>query len=115
MKKNVTVISLKNLMILERLLLEIDERFKFELNFNMAYVLNELLEDVGKITSYAFSIQQEFHKKYNDGKKLEKYHDMVMDSSVEFNCEKVVEFIEMVDSEFKNEEFKNIVKELKFW
>ena len=108
-------IKLSNLMVLERLLLEIDVRFKFDLEFGEAYKLHEFLRSVGKITSYAFLIQDEYHQKYKDAEKLKEYHNMVMSSYVEFNYEEVIDFIIDVNAEFKNEEFENIISEIKFW
>ena len=108
-------IKLSNLMVLERLLLEIDVRFKFDLEFGDTYKLHEFLRSVGKITSYAFLIQDEYHQKYQDTEKLKEYHKMVMDSFVEFNYEEVIDFIVDVNEKFKNEEFQNIISEIKFW
>ena len=53
-------IKLKELMVLERILLEFDVKYKFELDFGDAYKLHAYLNKVGKITSYAFLIQDEF-------------------------------------------------------
>ena len=50
-------IKLKELMVLERILLEFDVKYKFELDFGDAYKLHTYLNKVGKITSYAFLIQ----------------------------------------------------------
>lgn len=108
-------IKLSNLMVLERLLLEIDVRFKFDLEFGEAYRLHEFLVSVGKITSYAFLIQDEYHQKHQDTEKLKEYHKMVMNSLVEFNYEEVIDFIVDVNEKFKNEEFENIISEIKFW
>ena len=114
---NYIVMSIKinNLMVLERLLLEIDARFKFDLEFGEAYKLHEFLRSVGKITSYAFLIQDEYHQKYQDAEKLKEYHNMVMSSYVEFNYEEVIDFITDVNVKVKNEEFENIISEIKFW
>ena len=38
-----------------------------------------------------------------------------MDSFVEFNYEEVIDFIVNVNEKFKNEEFQNIILEIKFW
>ena len=108
-------IKINNLMALERLLLEIDARFKFDLEFGEAYKLHEFLKSVGKITSYAFLIQDEYHQKYKDVEKLKEYHKLVMDSFVEFNYKEVIDFIIDVNGKVKNEEFENIISEIKFW
>ena len=47
-------IKLNDLMGLERLLLEIDIKYKFGLSFNDVYMLHIYLSNVGKITSYFF-------------------------------------------------------------
>lgn len=109
------LIKVNELMILERLLLEIDARFKYEMNFGDAYKLHQLLTLVGKITSYAFLIQDEYHQKFNDAEKLKTYHKMVMDSDIEFDYTDAINFINYTASKYGNEEFEKIMKEIKFW
>lgn len=108
-------IKVKDLMVLERLLLEIDTRFKFDLNFNDAYKLYELLKKVGRITSYAFLIQDEYADKIKDSSKLLEYHKMVMNSNVEYNQNETIEFIEKISESMENEEFNKILNGIKFW
>lgn len=110
-------ITVSNLMILERLLLEIDARLKYEMNFGDAYTLHKLLKEVGRITSYAFLIQDEYHKKFNDVEKLKAYHKIVMESevTVEGDYREIIKFIEYVDFKFNDEEFKTILNDIKFW
>jgi len=110
-------ISISNLMILERLLLEIDVRFKYEMNFGDAYTLHKLLKEVGKITSYAFLIQDEYHKKFNDVDKLKEYHTMIMESEITLDGDyrEIIKFIEYVNSKFKDEEFDKLLNNIKFW
>ena len=109
------MVKVKDLMVLERLLLEVDVRFKFELDFGDAFKLYELLKNVGKITNYAFYIQDEHYKKYNDAEKLKQYHNMVMNSEVEFDSANTIKFIEYMNEKFNDEEFKNIILKNKFW
>ena len=109
------LVKVKELMVLERLLLEIEVRFKYDMNFGDAYKLHQLLTSVGKITSYAFLIQDEYHQKFNDTDKLKKYHDMVMESDVELDSTEVINFIKYVAFKYGNEEFEKIMKEIKFW
>jgi hypothetical protein len=109
------MIKVKELMVLERLLLEIEARFKFKMNFGDAFKLYELLKTVGRITNYAFYMQDEYHKKYNDTEKLKEYHEMVMDSEIPFEYEETIKFIEYVSFKFKDEEFENIILKNKFW
>ena len=108
-------IKVKDLMVLERLLLEIEVRFKFDLQFNDAYKLYELLKKVGKITSYAFLIQDEYSKKFNDNEGLKKYHEMVMESEIDFNSNKVIEFIDKVNGEMEDDDFSKLLEQIKFW
>ena len=108
-------ITVNNLMILERLLLEIDVRFKFKMNFPDAYKLHELVEKVGKITNYVFSIQDEYHEKYKDAEKLREYHIMIINSEILLDYKEIIDFIEYVDFKFKDEEFKKILLKIKFW
>jgi len=110
-------ITVSNLMILERLLLEIDARLKFEMNFGDAYTLHKLLNEVGRITSYAFLIQDEYHKEFNDIEKLKEYHKMVMDSEITTDTDyrDIIEFIEYISFKFKDGEFDEILNKIKFW
>ena len=110
-------ITVSNLMILERLLLEIDARFKYDMNFGDAYTLHKLLKEVGKITSYAFLIQDEYHKKFNDVDKLKEYHNMIMESEIvtDTDYRNIIEFIEYVSFKFKDDEFDEILNRIKFW
>lgn len=110
-------ITVSNLMILERLLLEIDARLKYEMNFGDAYTLHKLLNEVGRITSYAFLIQDEYHKKFNDVDKLKEYHKMIMESEITTDTDyrDIIEFIEYVSFKFKDEGFDKVLNNIKFW
>lgn len=108
-------ISVKDLMSLERILLEMTARMKYDLDFSDAYRLYASLRDVGRITSYAFLIQEEFQRDFNDKEKLEAYHEKVMKSSVEFDYKEVASFIDRVEKEYENEGFSKIVELFKFW
>ena len=108
-------IKVKDIMVLERLLLEIDARFKYEMDFPDAFKLYELLKEVGKITNYAFLIQDEYHEKFHDAEKLREYHIMVINSEILLDYDEIIKFIEYVDFKFKNEEFSNVLNTIKFW
>ena len=108
-------IKLKELMVLERILLEFDVKYKFELDFGDAYKLHTYLSKVGKITSYAFLIQDEFHSKYNDTEKLKEYHNKVMDSTVYFNYGDIVKFIGELNEKFKDEKIGSLILNNTFW
>ena len=108
-------IKLKELMVLERILLEFDVKYKFELDFGDAYKLYSYLTKVGKLTSYAFLIQDEFHNKYNDTEKLKEYHNKVMDSTVYFNYGDIVKFIDELNEKFKDEKISSLILNNTFW
>lgn len=109
------MISLKKLMVLEKILLECDMKVKFELDFNNAYKLYTYLRDIGRITDYAFLLQDQFAKKFNDNDKLKEYHNKIMDSEIDFNTLGIENFIDNVDEKTKNEEFRNIVHKYAYW
>ncbi len=108
-------IKLKELMVLERILLEFDVKYKFELDFDDAYKLYTYLNKVGKITSYAFLIQNEFHEKYNDTEKLKEYHKLVMDGTIEFDYDDILLFIKKTLNTYGDDEFQKLVETVKFW
>ena len=108
-------IKLKELMVLERILLEFDVKYKFELDFSDAYKLYSYLTKIGKLTSYAFLIQDEFHNKYNDTEKLKEYHNKVMDSTVYFNYGDIVKFIDELNEKFKDEKIGSLILNNTFW
>lgn len=109
------IIKLEELMVLERILLEFDVRHKFELDFGDAYKLYEYLKQVGKITSYAFLIQDEFHKTYNDVEKLKKYHEKVMESNITFDYTEITAFIEDMNNKLNDEKINNFILNNMFW
>jgi hypothetical protein len=108
-------IKLNDLMGLERLLLEIDIKYKFDLSFNDVYMLHRYLGNVGKITSYFFFIQDEFYKKYNDTDKLKEYHNKLINDSIEFDYDDIIKFIENVLNTHGDHEFQALVETVKFW
>ena len=108
-------IKLKELMVLERILLEFEVKYKFELDFGDAYKLYSYLTKVGKLTSYAFLIQDEFHNKYNDTEKLKEYHNKIMDSTVYFNYGDIVKFIDELNEKFKDEKIGSLILNNTFW
>ncbi len=111
------IISIKELMNLERVLLEIDSRFKFELDFANAYKLHCYLRDIGDITSYAFEIQEEHYKYFSDNLKTKEYHAKIMNSSIDTNCKEIMEFVDKLlpNISGRDEEFDKIIKDIKFW
>lgn len=90
-------IVFKDLITLEKSLLELNEEIdKFELDFNDALKLREYIEYVGSITSYGFSLQNEYYKKHGDAERLKKYHDKIMETEVEADVEKIFKLIERI-------------------
>lgn len=108
-------IKLKELMVLERILLEFDVKYKFELDFDDAYKLYTYLNKVGKITSYAFLIQNEYHQKYKDVEKLKEYHNRLMDDTIEFDYDDILLFIKKTLNTYGDDEFQKLVETVKFW
>lgn len=93
-------IVFKDLITLEKSLLELNEEIdKFELDFNDALKLREYIEYVGNITSYGFSLQNEYYKKHGDAERLKKYHDKIMETEVEADVEKIFKLIERIKNE----------------
>lgn len=83
--------------------------------FGDAYNLHRYLIEVGKVTSYAFLIQDEFNEKYHDTEKLKEYHKMVMESYVDFDFEEIVKFINKIQEQIKDEKLNTLIGNLKFW
>ena len=78
-------------------------------------MLHRHLGNVGKITSYFFLIQDEFYKKYNDTDKFKKYHNKLINDSIEFDYDGIIKFIENVLNTHGDHEFQALVETVKFW
>lgn len=102
-------------MILERFLLEIEARFKFELKFGEVVELYEFLKEVGKITNLFFALQEQHHEKFGDKEKLKEYHDKLMNDYVNINVSRMIEFVKDASNRFYDNEFANIITKNKFW
>lgn len=109
------MIKIKELMIIERFLLEINNKIKFELSFNDNIKLYEYSKEIGRITNLYFLLQEEFHEKINDTEKLKEYHSKLLNEDIDFNYENVIKFIEKIYNETNNDELKNIVDKNRFW
>ena len=108
------MIELKDLMVIEKMLLEINDKFKFELPFNVAFKLYKYLTEIGEITDYVFQLQEEFGEKY-DILELEKYHDKIMNETVSVNANEYKSFLDSMNTLINKNEFDNIVTKNKFW
>lgn len=108
-------ISVKNLMSLERILLEMSARMRFDIEFSEAYELLGYLREIGGITDYAFYIQEEYAKEYNDKELSKKYNEKIMSSSVKLDYGKITSFIDKISKSYENDDFSKIVDNLKFW
>ena len=108
-------VKLNELMILERILLEFDSKHKFELDFGDAYNLHQYLTNVGKMTNYAFLIQDEYGRINNNSDDLKKYHKKVMDSVIDYDCSEIVNFIDEICEKVKDEKINEFILNNKFW
>lgn len=109
------MITVKNLMIIERILLEIYTKHKFELNFNIVYKLYDYLRVIGRITNYSFQIQDEYYQTTKDEEKLKAFHENVLNGEVDYDWGKAAMFIGELMEELKNDEVNEMVNKLKFW
>lgn len=109
------MITVKNLMTLERFLLEIENRFKFQLRFAEVIELYSFLKEVGKITNLFFILQEQHAEKYKDKEALKEYHDKLINDNVNLNVTKMVEFVKDVSNRFYDEEFADIITKNQFW
>ena len=109
------MITAKNLMALERFLLEIENRFKFQLRFAEVIELYGFLKEVGKITNIFFMLQEQYAEKYKDKEALKEYHEKLINDSVNLNVTKMVEFVKDVSNRFYDDEFADIITKNQFW
>lgn len=107
--------TVKEIMVIERLLLEIENRFKFDLSIENVLTLYDYLKTVGKITNTFFMLQENYFKKFGDKEKLKEYHDRLINGKVKIGALSMINFIDWVCETFEDEEFKNIVAKNKFW
>ena len=109
------MIALKDLITLERFLLEINSRFKFQLKFAEVIELNNFIEEVSNITNLFFTLQEEHYRKFGDNDSLAEYHDKLMNEKVKINTSKMIAFVKDVFNRFADDEFGKIIIKNKFW
>jgi len=109
------LVTVNELMTIERFLLEIDARLKFTLSFSDACKLYDYLKNVGRITNIYFELLEEFYRKYPDKDKVNGYKNKISGDKLEFNIEEVQKFVDDVFDTTEDEEFKNIVLKNRYW
>jgi len=109
------MITVEKLMVVERFLLEIENRFKFDLSFENVRVLYDYLKAVGRVTNLFFKLQEEHYNKFKDKDKLKEYHNKLMQEEVHLDVSKMLRFIDFMTDTVEDEGFKNIVAKNKFW
>lgn len=90
-------VSIDKIMQIENVLLQIEDKYKFKLEFNDLLKLKELILEIGKITELFFNIQIEFGEKYKDIELLKKYKEKLLNSKINFNVKKYIAFIDNID------------------
>lgn len=109
------LVTVNELMTIERFLLEINVRFKFTLSFSDVCKLYDYLKSVGKITNIYFETLDEFYRKHPDKEKVNEYRNKISGDKIEFNIDDVQRFIDDVFSTTEDDEFKNIVLKNRYW
>lgn len=103
------------IMTIERLLLEIETRDKFNLSFNDSLKLYNFLREIGEITNFFFFIQEEFSKKYQDDEKLKSFKSKIMSEKIDFDISDYVSFIDHVLQTTDDEYIKTLILRNHFW
>lgn len=102
-------------MTVEKLLLEIDSRFKFDLSFNDELKLYNYLKEIGNLTNFFFYTQDEFSRRYPDKEKVKTYNRKLMSEKIEFDLSGAEDFIDRMLEETDDKEFKDTVLKNRFW
>ena len=113
--KNMKQIYITEAMTVEKLLLEIDSRFKFDLSFNDELKLYNYLKEIGNLTNFFFYIQDEFSRRYPDKEKVKAYNRKLMSEEIEFDLSGAEDFIDRMFEETDDKDFKDIVLKNRFW
>lgn len=102
-------------MVVERLLLEIENRFKFDMGFDDVRILYQHLKDIGRITNLFFALQEEYYDKFKDKDKLKEYHDKLLNEDINIDITDVAKFIEWIANTNLDNDFRDMVEKNKFW
>ncbi len=108
-------VSINELMQIERLLLEMNVRFKFDLSLGDSLKLYRYLKDVGEVTNFFFYIQDEYAQKNKDAEKLKEYNNKLVSEKIDFNIKEIQSFIDTVSSRFDDESFNDLLSKTRFW
>ena len=108
-------VSINELMQIERLLLEMNVRFKFDLSLGDSLKLYRYLRGVGEVTNFFFYIQDEYAQKNKDAEKLKEYNNRLVSEKIDFNIKEIQSFIDTVSSRFDDESFNDLLSKTRFW
>ena len=106
------MIKVNYLMDIERILLEINDKYKFDLPFNEQYQVHYFLKIIGDITDYFFEIQNTFYGEIKNQDELQNYHDKMMNEEIEFDTTNVLKLIDKLLEEINDEELKKLRENL---
>lgn len=95
------IVTIKDAIKLEKTLLEIEDSYKFVLDFNDMITLKELIKEIGEITELFFNLQIEYGEKYQDSKLLSDYKDKLSKDKFELDEQKYINFLTLVELKTK--------------
>lgn len=95
------IVMIKDAIKIEKTLLEIEDSYKFVLDFNEIITLNKLIKEVGEITELFFNLQIEYGEKYQDSKLLSEYKDKLSNHKFELDTQKYINFFTLVELKTK--------------
>lgn len=91
------IVRIDKVMKLEKVLLQIEDEYKFKLDLGELLTLKELLSEISRITEIFFDVQLEYYRKYKDDELLEKYQEKLLNDKIEFNVKKYMSFINKIE------------------
>jgi hypothetical protein len=94
--------KIEDLISIEKQLLEIEDKHKFDITLDELIELEEHTKKVGAITSIYFNVQFEFSRKFDDENKLQKYHDKLTECELTFDYDSILNFIATIKSKYGN-------------
>lgn len=95
------IVTIKDVINLENTLLEIEDEYKFILDFNDMITLKGLIKEIGEITDLFFNLQIEYGEKYQDTKLLSEYKDKLSKDKFEFNVQNYINFLNLIELKTK--------------